>query len=66
MVITTWALQRRWQRVQRPIAVLFVSLGAYLMWAQDNATPPAEPTVVAVADVAAGEIVEPGDVQLVQ
>jgi len=66
MVITSWALQRRWQRVQRPIAVLLLSLGAFLMWSQDSATPPAEATAVAVADVAAGEIVQPGDVQVVQ
>lgn len=66
MVITTWTLQRRWQRVQRPLAVLLVGLGAFLLWAQDNAEPPAEATVVAVSDVAAGQIVQPADLQVVQ
>lgn len=66
MVINSWSLHRRWQRLQRPLAVVLVAVGGFLLWAQDNAPPAAAPTVVAVADVPAGQRIEPSDVEVVQ
>lgn len=66
MVFSTWSLQRRWQRLQRPLAAALVSLGAFLLWGQARADPPSAPTVVAVADVPAGQMLQASDVQLVQ
>ena len=65
MVIDSWRLQRRWRRLQRPLAAVLVAVGGFLLWAQVNAPTPTMPTVVAVSDVAAGEIVQAEDVQVV-
>ncbi len=65
MVINTWSLNRRWQRVQRPIAVALVTIGAFLLWARGNAPPATELTVVAVADVPAGQRLQRTDLEVV-
>lgn len=66
MVINTWSLQRKWQRMQRPLAVVLVLVGALMLWAQKNAPPVTEATVVAVAQVPAGATVEASDVEVAQ
>lgn len=66
MVINSWRLQRRWLRLQRPIAVALIMLGGFLVWAQGNAPPATDTTVVAAADIPAGRAVEESDVKVVQ
>lgn len=66
MVISTWSLQRRWQRTQRPVAAVLAALGAFMLWGRARADPPSSPTVVAVSDVPAGQTLKASDVQLVQ
>ena len=65
MVISSWRLQRRWRRLQRPVASHLIALGALMLWARSNTPPVTIPTVVAVADVAPGELVEAADVTVV-
>ena len=66
MVVSSWSLDRRWQRVRRPLAVALIAAGALMMWGRENAPVPTIPTVVATADVAAGEVVGPDDVDVTQ
>lgn len=66
MVIDTWRLQRRWLRLQRPLAVTMVVLGLGLIWLRTSAPVPSTPTVVAVSDVAAGAVITAEDVTVVQ
>lgn len=65
MVITSWSLNRRWQRIRRPLAVLLIGVGALLLWGRDHAPVATLPTVVATDDVAVGDIVGPDDVEVV-
>lgn len=65
MVIDSWQLQRRWMRLQRPLAALLIVLGGLLLWARDNAAGASVPAVVARTDVPAGSVVGPQDVQVV-
>lgn len=64
MVIDSWRLQRRWRRLQRPVAAALIATGGLLLWARGNAPSPTVPTVVATSDVAAGEIVSDADVRV--
>lgn len=64
MVINTWSLQKRWRRLQRPVAVVLISVGALMLWAQKHAPPATEATVVAISDVPAGQTVQSSDVQV--
>lgn len=65
MVITSWSLDRRWQRIRRPLAVLLIGVGALLLWSREHAPITTLPTVVATADVAVGDVVGPDDVEVV-
>ncbi len=64
MVVDSWRLQRRWRRLQRPVAGLLIGTGALFMWAQRNAPSSTVATAVATADVPAGRIVAASDVTL--
>jgi Flp pilus assembly protein CpaB len=66
VVIDTWRLQRRWLRLQRPVAAVMVALGLGLIWVRTSAPVPSTPTVVAVSDVAAGDVIAAEDVTVVQ
>jgi Flp pilus assembly protein CpaB len=66
MVISSWSLNRRWQRLRRPLAVALIAVGGFLIWVRGNAPVTTIPTVVALAEVAAGDTVEPSDVHVVQ
>jgi pilus assembly protein CpaB len=65
VIVDSWSLQRRWRRLQRPLGMLLVVVGAGLLWAREHAPQPTVATVVAVADVAVGEVVDAADVRLV-
>lgn len=65
MVFSSWSLDRRWQRVRRPLAVALIAVGAVMLWARDHAPVTTVPTVVAQADIAAGDVVGAGDVAVV-
>ncbi|MFN8184246.1 MAG: SAF domain-containing protein [Candidatus Nanopelagicales bacterium] len=65
MVISSWRLQRRWRRLQRPVAMVLIAVGGFLLWVRSTTPPVTTPTVVAVADVAAGEVVDAADVTVV-
>jgi Flp pilus assembly protein CpaB len=65
MVFSSWSLDRRWQRVRRPLAVALIAVGAVMLWARDHAPATTVPTVVAQADIAAGDVVGAGDVAVV-
>lgn len=62
MVLSTWSLQRKWQRLQRPVALLLLSSAALLLWGRNHSTTPTEPTLVAARDVPAGQILTEEDV----
>lgn len=66
MVINSWRLQRRWLRLQRPFAVALILLGGFMVWAQGNAPPATDATMVAATDITAGQTVQESDVKLVQ
>lgn len=65
MVVDSWRLQRRWRRLQRPLAAVLIVVGAVMLWAQQNAPRPTVATAVALTDMPAGHIVGISDVQLV-
>lgn len=65
MVIDSWQLQRRWMRLQRPLAAVLILVGALLLWVRDVAPAGSVPAVVARRDVPAGSVVEQQDVQVV-
>ena len=65
MVIDSWSLNRRWQRLRRPVAVGLIALGGVLMWSREHGPSVTVPTLVARADLAAGDMVEPDDVEVV-
>ncbi len=65
MVIDSWRLQRRWRRLQRPVAAVLIALGGAGLWLRSNGPIATVPILVAVADVAAGEIVRAEDVAVV-
>ncbi|HQR79876.1 MAG TPA: SAF domain-containing protein [Actinomycetota bacterium] len=65
MVIDSWQLQRRWMRLQRPLAAALILIGGLLLWARDNVGAGSVPAVVARQDVPAGSVVQPQDVQVV-
>ncbi len=65
MVIGSWSLDRRWQRVRRPLAVAFIAVGGLLLWGRDHTPLETIPTVVAVADISTGQVVGSGDVEVV-
>lgn len=65
MVVDSWRLQRRWRRLQRPIAAALIAVGGVMLWAQQNAPRPTVATAVAITDMSAGHIVGTSDVQLV-
>jgi pilus assembly protein CpaB len=65
MVIESWRLQRRWRRLQRPVAAVLIALGGAGLWLRSNGPIATVPILVAVADVAAGEIVGAEDVAVV-
>lgn len=66
MIVDSWPLRRRWRRLQRPVAVLLIGSGGLLMYARQNTPPKSVATVVAVTDVAPGDLLEASDVQVVQ
>lgn len=51
--------------MQRPVAVMLIGSGALVLWGRNNADPPSQVTVVAVADVPAGALVGAQAVELV-
>lgn len=65
MVIDSWRLQRRWRRLQRPVAAACIATGGFLIWAHNNAPPATVPTVVSTSDVPAGGLVSSTDLQVV-
>lgn len=62
MLISTWSLQRRWQRLQRPVALILLTSAALMLWGRSHTDTPTEPTVVAARDVPAGQVVSAEDV----
>ena len=66
MVIETWRLQRRWRRLQRPLGVTLICIAVVLIWIRTSAPVPSTPTVVAVSDVAAGEVIGASDLAVVE
>lgn len=65
MVISTWSLQRRWQRLQRPLALILLTGGALLLWGDSAAVTPTAPTLVAARGVPAGQVLTSADVTVV-
>ncbi|MEZ5119431.1 MAG: SAF domain-containing protein [Candidatus Nanopelagicales bacterium] len=65
MAIDSWRLQRRWRRIQRPLAASLIVVGGLLVWAQQHGPVPTVATVVAKVDMPAGHIVGASDVQVV-
>lgn len=64
MVINSWSLNRRWQRLRRPVAVGLIAIGGLLLWGRENAPRATVPTLVARTDLSAGEVVGPDDVEV--
>ena len=62
MVISTWSLQRKWQRLQRPVALILLTSAALMLWGRSHSTTPTEPTLVAAHDVPAGQVLGAEDV----
>jgi Flp pilus assembly protein CpaB len=62
MVISTWSLQRRWQRLQRPVALLLLTGGALLLWGRSQSDVVTEATLIATRDVPAGQVLTADDV----
>lgn len=62
MVISTWSLQRKWQRLQRPVALILLTSAALMLWGRSHSTTPTEPTLVAARDVPAGQVLGAEDV----
>lgn len=62
MLISTWSLQRRWQRLQRPVALILLTTGALLLWGRSHADSPTQPTLIAARDVSAGQVLTADDV----
>jgi Flp pilus assembly protein CpaB len=65
MVIDSWRLQRRWRRLQRPVAAVLIALGGAGLWLRSSGPIATVPVLVAVADVPAGAIVGAEDVAVV-
>lgn len=65
MKFDAWRMQRWWRRIQRPVAVLLIGGGGFLLWARQNVPAPTTPAVVAVSDMPSGHIVTADDVALV-
>jgi Flp pilus assembly protein CpaB len=65
VAIDSWRLQRRWRRIQRPLAASLIVMGGLLMWAQQHGPVPTVATVVATVDMPAGHIVSASDLQVV-
>jgi Flp pilus assembly protein CpaB len=65
VAIDSWRLQRRWRRIQRPLAASLIVVGGLLVWAQQQGPKPTVATVVATVDMPAGHIVGSSDVQVV-
>lgn len=40
MVISTWSLQRKWQRLQRPVALILLTSAALMLWGRSHSTTP--------------------------
>jgi Flp pilus assembly protein CpaB len=66
MVISTWRLQRRWARMQRPLALILLTCAALMLWGRSHSQAPTRATLVAARDVPAGQVLTADDVAVAQ
>ena len=65
MAWDSWRLQRRWRRLQRPVALTLIAGGGLLLWARHNVPQPTVPTAVALADMPIGHVIGADEVEVV-